>query len=138
MTAAADFPSTPASIAAARRFVARQLAAMHGMAKDDLDEVTLMVSELATNSVRHAGTAYRVAVYQIGNCVRIEVSDTGGGQARLRTPGPRDPHGRGLQIVSALADAWGVDDGSGSPGKTTWFTYRVKVPRSDTADRRPF
>jgi anti-sigma regulatory factor (Ser/Thr protein kinase) len=138
MTAAADFPSTPASIAAARRFVARQLAEIQGLGSDDLDEVTLMVSELATNSVRHAGTPYRVAVHQIGDCVRIEVSDAGGGQARLRTPGPRDPHGRGLQIVSALADAWGVDDGTSSPGKTTWFTYRVKAPRSDAADRRPF
>jgi anti-sigma regulatory factor (Ser/Thr protein kinase) len=136
VSAAADFPSTPASIAAARRFVARQLAATPGLDEDDLDEVTLMVSELATNSVRHAGTPYRVAVDRSGDWLRIEVSDVGSGRARLRTPGPRDPHGRGLQIVSALADAWGVTDRSESPGKTTWFTYRVRAPRSGPAERR--
>ena len=85
-----------------------------------------MVSELATNSVRHAGTPYRVAVVRTGDTLRVEVSDSGGGRAHVRNPGPRDPHGRGLQIVSALADAWGVEEAD-TTGKTTWFTYRVKA-----------
>jgi anti-sigma regulatory factor (Ser/Thr protein kinase) len=135
MSPAADFPSTPASIAAARRFVAAQLAGVRGLAGDDLDEVTLMVSELATNSVRHAGTPYRVAVFRTGDVLRVEVSDAGGGRAQVRNPGPRDPHGRGLQIVSALADNWGVDEAE-SAGKTTWFTYRVKPPGDDPASGR--
>jgi anti-sigma regulatory factor (Ser/Thr protein kinase) len=135
MSPAADFPSTPASIAAARRFVAAQLAGVRGLAGDDLDEVTLMVSELATNSVRHAGTPYRVAVFRTGDVLRVEVSDAGGGRAQVRNPGPRDPHGRGLQIVSALADNWGVDEAE-TAGKTTWFTYRVKAPGDDPASGR--
>ncbi len=133
---AADFPSTPASIAAARRFVAAQLAGVLDPARDALDEVTLMVSELATNSVRHAGTPYRVAVFRSGDFVRVEVSDAGGGRAQVRNPGPRDPHGRGLQIVSALADRWGVDDDADAAGKTTWFTYRVKAPEGEPASGR--
>jgi anti-sigma regulatory factor (Ser/Thr protein kinase) len=121
---AAQFPATPTSIADARRFVAAHLAAV-GLNEDAVQAVTLMVSELATNSIRHAGTPYRVAVDHRGDALRVEVSDTGDGQARLRTPGPREPHGRGLQIISALADAWGVDDGTAAGEKTTWFTYRV-------------
>jgi anti-sigma regulatory factor (Ser/Thr protein kinase) len=136
MSAAADFPSTPASIAAARRFVAAQLTGVRGMARDDLDEVTLMVSELATNSVRHAGTPYRVAVFRTGEFLRVEVSDAGGGRAQVRNPGPRDPHGRGLQIVSALAQTWGVDDEDDTAGKTTWFTYRMKAAQGDHAAGR--
>jgi anti-sigma regulatory factor (Ser/Thr protein kinase) len=132
----AEFPSTPASIAAARRFVARHLAEIPGFDEDGRDEVTLMVSELATNSVRHAGTPYRVSLQRIGEFLRIEVSDAGDGQARLRTPGPRDLHGRGLHIVNALADAWGVD--AGTPGKITWFTYRLRAPRRDAAPRPAF
>jgi anti-sigma regulatory factor (Ser/Thr protein kinase) len=119
----AEFPATPDSIAAARRFVARALGALD---EDGRAAVSLMVSELATNSVRHARTPYRVAVLRRGNGVRVEVSDAGTGAARVREPGPREPHGRGLRIVARLADAWGVDLHAPSPGKTTWFIYRVE------------
>lgn len=135
MSPAADFPSTPASIADARRFVAAELASVPGLDEDAMQTVTLMVSELATNSVRHAGTPYRVAVSRSGGAVRVEVSDSGDGLARVRNPGPRDPHGRGLQIVNALADTWGVDDATDTGEKTTWFTFRVRAPgRRSTGD----
>jgi anti-sigma regulatory factor (Ser/Thr protein kinase) len=123
MTASAEFPATPDSIAAARRFVATQLAAVRD---DDRDAVTLMVSELATNSVRHAKSPYRVAIRRRGGTVRVEVSDSGHGLALVREPAPRDPHGRGLHIVNKLADAWGVEVHPEPPGKTTWFTFQIE------------
>jgi hypothetical protein len=38
--------------------------------------------------------------------------------------------------VNALADAWGVD--ADTPGKITWFTYRLRAPRRDPAPRPAF
>jgi anti-sigma regulatory factor (Ser/Thr protein kinase) len=123
MTASAEFPATPESIAAARRFVAANVGTM---GEDERDAVALMVSELATNSVRHARTPYRVEVRRRDGTVRVAVSDTGTGLARVREPSPRDPHGRGLRVVNKLADAWGVEVRPQTPGKTTWFTLRVE------------
>jgi anti-sigma regulatory factor (Ser/Thr protein kinase) len=123
VTDSAEFPATPDSIAAARRFVAAALGAVD---QDGRDAVSLMVSELATNSVRHARTPYRVAVLRRGDAVRVEVSDHGSGRALLREPGPREPHGRGMRIVARLAEAWGVELHPNAPGKTTWFTYRIE------------
>ena len=39
----------------------------------------------------------------------------------MRSPGPEDPTGRGLQIVNMLSQAWGVEQRATS-GKTVWFT----------------
>jgi two-component sensor histidine kinase len=82
-------------------------------------DVALVVSELVTNSVEHAATGpaerLEVDVDVEGDCVHIEVSDSG---ARLRpraTPRhPDAPQALGLALVDRLAQSWGVDrDGAG-------------------------
>lgn len=132
MRTSADFPATATSVAAARRFVTRALAGVEPAA---LDTVVLMVSELATNCVRHAQTSYTVTVRRTGGEVEVEVADGGAGHARVRHPAPHDTHGRGLQIVSALATAWGVDEDPKQAGKTAWFRY-VLGAAQDPARRR--
>jgi anti-sigma regulatory factor (Ser/Thr protein kinase) len=110
----------------ARRF------ALNGLPRDQEDvreRVELMVSELAANCVVHAATEFEVVITRTAECVRVEVTDTGDGQPSVRWPGPLQPKGRGLQIVSALADEWGVEPApDDAAGKTVWFTVRLKTP----------
>lgn len=107
----------PSSVRKARELVTSALAAWD---MDDLVDVAeLLTSELVTNAVLHAGTAFRVAVEAEPPVARVEVSD-----GRIDPPVPTVPardhdHGRGLMLVEALASQWGsrVVDG----GKVVWF-----------------
>ena len=102
---------------AARRFA---LEALDDAPSEVRQSVELMVSELATNGVRHAQTSFDVVIDRNGDAVRVEVTDHGGGSPAMRFPGPDEPTGRGLQIVDMLAERWGVDQVE-APGKTVWF-----------------
>ena len=89
-----------------------------------------MLSELSTNAVQHAATEFEVSVHVAPDCrrVRVEVSD---GSAGFPTPPeqrPEAPHGRGLHIVRALADAWGIEMRRDRPGKTVWFSLPLSAP----------
>jgi anti-sigma regulatory factor (Ser/Thr protein kinase) len=117
MTRTSSFSRNPESVAAARRFTTD---ALSGAAPDVLDSVELMVSELATNSIRHAETAFELTVSLVDDEIRVEVTDSSGGKPQMRTAGPEDPTGRGLQIVNLLSDAWGVEHRAPT-GKTVWF-----------------
>ncbi|MFG2591675.1 ATP-binding protein [Streptomyces sp. NPDC048438] len=96
----------------------------------DLDDVLLCVSELATNALVHGvppGRGFRVQLTW-GSVLRIEVHDSGGGQvAEPADPGPLAEYGRGLTLVGALADAWGV--GERDPGKTVWCEFAGSASR---------
>jgi anti-sigma regulatory factor (Ser/Thr protein kinase) len=118
VTTTRSFPRRPESVAAARRFVKQ---ALRGTATDVLDAVELMVSELATNCVRHTNTAFDLTVDRAKGLIRVEVTDRAGGTPTVRSPGPQDPTGRGLQIVNMLSDSWGVESRP-TTGKTVWFT----------------
>ena len=83
-------------------------------------DVRLLVSELVTNAVRHAGgEAVRLVVAVTGTLLRIEVHDPGNG-FELKPP-PDDPlraSGWGLVLVEELADRWGIDH---DPSTRVWF-----------------
>jgi serine/threonine-protein kinase RsbW len=109
-------------VGASRRYV-RDVLRGHPLA--DLDAVELMVSELATNSVKHAHSDFQISIDDSGGEIRVEVRDTGRGQPVLQSPTPTEPSGRGLRIVEALSRAWGTVE---SPrGKTVWFTLPSKA-----------
>ncbi|HEV7708479.1 MAG TPA: ATP-binding protein [Asanoa sp.] len=87
-----------------------------------LDDVVAVTGELVGNAVRHArplpGGVIRVAwSVTPGGVVEVRVTDGGGGgqvRPRSRPAGPEALNGRGLHIVSTLADRWGVEhDGHG-------------------------
>jgi anti-sigma regulatory factor (Ser/Thr protein kinase) len=116
------FTAEALSVGASRRYV-RDVLRSHPRAQ--VDAVELMVSELATNSVKHAHSDFKVSINDSGGEIRVEVRDTGRGQPVLRFPAPTEPTGRGLRIVEALSRAWGTVD---SPrGKTVWFTLASKT-----------
>jgi hypothetical protein len=58
----------------------------------------------------------------------VAVTDGGIGRPLMLKAGPSDVHGRGIAIVAALADAWGVAERSGV--KTVWFSLRDSNPTS--------
>jgi anti-sigma regulatory factor (Ser/Thr protein kinase) len=80
--------------------------------------VQLVVSELATNAVRHAHTSYRVCIQQLDGVVRVEVTDGGARMPRLQYGGRSAIGGRGLVLVDNIATAWGVSPHA--TGKTVW------------------
>jgi hypothetical protein len=89
-----------------------------------VEAAELMTSELATNSVRHALSDFELAIHLSRDEVRVEVSDHGQGQPVPRSPAAREQSGRGLQIVQALAEDWGITP---SPnGKLVWFTLPLR------------
>lgn len=97
------FDATPQGVREARVFVQSVIASrVDPKSKSDL---TLAVSELASNAVLHAQTPFEVVVETNGH-VRIEVED-GSTDAPVPTA-PSDKGGRGLTIVESLCDRWGV------------------------------
>ena len=79
-----------------------------------LEDARLLVSELVTNSIRHAGLAdgetIRLVVVAGERALRIEVCDSGPGFELVEpVPDPARPSGWGLYLVRELADRWGVD-----------------------------
>jgi anti-sigma regulatory factor (Ser/Thr protein kinase) len=108
---AAAIPSGPGAPSLARRLVSMWLdgrgnARLH-------DEARLLVSELVTNSVRHArlgaGELVRVGLAVSDGVVRLEVENPGGtGTIAAHEPDLERGGGFGLRIVEALAHAWGV------------------------------
>ena len=101
-----------------------------------------MLSELATNAVRHAATEYQVSVHVVGETGRVvvEVTDTACGYPTPQEPAGDAPHGRGLHIVGTLADAWGIEMHRDRPGKTVWFSLALPAedgPVVEPADISP-
>ena len=129
------FPNNPSSVSEARRFV---LDAVDLISTGDADAVAVMVSELATNAVRHTGSDFTVVVDRSTERIRVEVSDSGAGDPVVQAPDPKEPSGRGLQIVQALATDWGVSPAAGARGKTVWFAIAVEASPPESPSRATY
>lgn len=117
------FPSRAASVRAARHYAVDAI----GVAPQAVAEaVAIAVSELATNSILHAGTEFTVSVDRTPERLRIEVSDLGGGVPEVRAPDATEASGRGLLLVRELSDDWGVTASERQAGKSVWFEIRLK------------
>jgi anti-sigma regulatory factor (Ser/Thr protein kinase) len=109
------------------------LQARHALASLRLVEIEqepallLLVSELVTNSVRHAGLRadepIRLRARADADCAYVEVCDTGrsGTVPNQREPtfDALEPGGLGLMLVDQMADRWGVRCGDGRT--CVWF-----------------
>ncbi|MFF3845192.1 ATP-binding protein [Streptomyces sp. NPDC002328] len=129
------FTATPRGARLARRLAAQQMDAWgwpYGSPVNDT--VELVVAELAANAVTHG----RVPGRDAGLCltrldgtglVRVEVSDMRGERLPdpVRDGRPDADGGRGLALVAALAEDWGVAPRAGAPGKTVWAVVAVPV-----------
>ena len=112
------------SVPAARAFASAALADW-GIGADRTYDVIVCVSELVTNALLHGvppGRGYRLCLSHAGDVLRVEVHDSGGGWPRLAGE-EADESGRGLLLVAALADKWGVEERD--PGKVVWCEFGV-------------
>ncbi|MEU3094189.1 ATP-binding protein [Streptomyces sp. NPDC006967] len=93
-----------------------------------------VVAELAVNAVTHGrvpGRDFRLAFYVVNHTLRIEVTDTRCDRLPKLQPGSRDSEsGRGLLLVEALADRWGVSE-ERFPRKTVWAELRLAEPEPE-------
>ncbi|WP_300404778.1 ATP-binding protein [Nocardioides sp.] len=117
----------PVSVALSRRFARRHLT--DWKVDDDVaDTAILCLSELVTNVVMHAASRSRIELSRRPDAVRLSVRDHGSTAGTGRAPEPEDDplsvHGRGLQLVAALADEWGSDTDEG--GTTVWCTFSTR------------
>lgn len=147
-----ELPGEPRAARHGRNFVAAACATwMLGEVRDDL---VLPVSELVTNAVLHAGTDVRLTISLTRHFVEVAIGDRNPRPPIVRPVrldleadldaialvdgllhDQRDPAlavgeagavtaGRGLHIVDAVADEWGVAELT--DGKDVWF--RVRTP----------
>lgn len=105
----------------ARSFV-RTTASMLG--GDRLHDLLVLTSELATNAVLHARTPFEVSVTVTDDVVLVCVGDRMDGQPRSPVQSDGRENGRGMVLVRAMADEWGVTSVSGRVGKAVWFLVR--------------
>ncbi|CAM5455635.1 hypothetical protein GCM10010378_52190 [Streptomyces viridochromogenes] len=117
-----------------------------GVPESVIDDAVLILSELLSNACKHgrplgdalAGDGDVRAAWRVdgGGRLTVEVTD-GGGPTR---PAPATPSvtahgGRGLNIISALSDDWGVrDDVRGEV--TVWVVVHGDVRAAHTGHRR--
>ncbi|MFE0253633.1 MAG: ATP-binding protein [Streptomyces sp.] len=120
-----SFPAEPGAVRAARSAVRERLRAW-GL--DSLADIAaLLVSELVTNSLRHATGPIGVRLVRPGDLedvLLVEVSDPLPDPPRERTAHPEDESGRGLQLVAHSSRRWGTRPGRNT-GKTVWFELAV-------------
>lgn len=123
-------PADLSSVRRARLF-AREVVTGWGLG-DLADDVQLGTSELITNAVKHAGTQVLLSL-RLGTVLTVEAHDA---EPQLRRPAveadPMSASGRGLHIIAAISNDWGVRQ---SPrGKAVWFTLPLPVSDSPRAD----
>jgi anti-sigma regulatory factor (Ser/Thr protein kinase) len=116
----ATLPCRPAATPAARALLTGWLHGRGGARL--LDDARLLVSELVTNSIRHAGVpagaALRITATANAGLIHVEVADPGShGAVRLRAPNST-AGGWGLQLIDRLAVDWGVTHRRGTE---VWF-----------------
>jgi PAS domain S-box-containing protein len=97
-----------------------------------VETASLLVSEIVTNALVHAGTPVDVAFSFVDGGLRVEVSDGSPHAPARRGYGPNAGTGRGLMLLEELVDEWGVV--VGDPGKTVWFQL---ASTSGVGDRSP-
>jgi anti-sigma regulatory factor (Ser/Thr protein kinase) len=125
-----DLAGAPESAAKARRALA---GIADRMPAPQLHDVRLLVSELVTNAIRHAGLGpddtVQLVLLMEDRSLRVEVHDPGSGfRPRKPVPDPARPSGWGLYLVEELADRWGVDS-----DHTTLVWFEVDVDSAAAA-----
>ena len=122
LSAGESFAGRADSVSQARRFAEVTLG--EWQLEELVWATTVLVSELATNAILHARTAFTVTLEQLGpDEIRLEVRDSSTRMPSLRTFSDEATTGRGLQLLDQLAAEWGATTHEG--GKTVWVVCRA-------------
>ena len=130
MTFQIELPRALESAATARQAVGEL---SESLPEEVLGDVRLLVSELVTNALRHAGLSddERIAL-EVGvtaTAVRVEVTDHGRGFDPSAVPSdPEAAEGWGLYLVATLSDRWGAESDEGVT--RVWFELDRGFPEA--------
>jgi len=112
--------SDASSLGEGRRFVAQTLRAWQ-VDESRIEPVLLVASELVANAIVHAGSAPTLSLEGSGTDLMLRVADGSEILPVARARAANEGGGRGLMLVQALADRWGID--ASSSGKTVWVAF---------------
>jgi hypothetical protein len=112
----------------ARKFIDKQLGSDRNapICREIVDDAILVASEIVANAVRAGSAGVTVGLEMHAGELRIEVTDDAAGWPVFLRLGPGEVHGRGLVLIDALAQSWGVER-TRSGGKQVWAC--LLVPR---------
>ena len=128
LTARLDLPLFDGSAPAAARTAIRPILLSWNCTDEDwLFDAGLIVTELVTNAIRHGGGGLELMLTMHERSVTVRVADGSAVLPEVQEPDADADGGRGLLIIEALSDAWGVEDHPG--GKRVWV--RLQRPSID-------
>ncbi|WP_328583153.1 ATP-binding protein [Streptomyces sp. NBC_00370] len=119
------FAAHPESVRQAREFACETLSGWDLAGR--IDDIRLCVSELATNALVHGTVSdhgFLVRLDAGTDVVRLEVHDSRRLRPESRQAADTDVSGRGLVLLAALADGWGVQDRA-PLGKIVWSCFKT-------------
>jgi hypothetical protein len=130
------FEGLPERLSDVRRFTVKALGDARGV-----DDVVLVVSELAANAIRHSASgapdgSFTLNLAAFSDHWHIRVDDQGSSKTPRVLPADEqqdDEAGRGLPLVVAVARAWGVL--GDTVGRTVWAD--IPFPETDRAPEIP-
>lgn len=96
----------------------RELLNGWGLPDQVREDTVLVVEEFVANVVDHARTVFEITVEWGATALRVAVRDHCDAPAVVQAFDPGAVRGRGLQLVTAVADSWGCD--RHADGKTVW------------------
>lgn len=118
-------PPEPSAVSQAGRIVRAQLAqwALH----EQIDDTELLVTELVTNALHHAGGPVRLTFRRPSRHggIRCEIEDANPVGPLRRQSREHDEEGRGLHLLTLLSRCWGSH--RTSEGKVVWFELHTRV-----------
>jgi anti-sigma regulatory factor (Ser/Thr protein kinase) len=94
-----------------------------------VDSIRLVASELATNALVHAQTAFTVTLSELEETVLLTVRDESTTSPLRATPQVMDTGGRGLQIVESVSLDWGFCTDH-EAAKTVWASFAKRGERT--------
>ncbi|MEW1685991.1 ATP-binding protein [Streptomyces sp. NPDC093594] len=116
-----------ADVATVRELRRRLMKTLRDWGDPDIADVAeLLAAELLTNAARHAhrpggeGARITLTAYRRKGHLRVEVADPDPNPPVVRHATTEEENGRGLALVDALADHWGVTERT--DGKAVWFS----------------
>jgi hypothetical protein len=122
----ATFEASPISASQARGFVSHHLVDHRLLYL--VDPVRLVASELATNALVHAQTAFSVTLSATDKNVLLTVRDSSLARPTPRAAQVMAPSGRGLEIVAIVSLDWGVSENEAG-AKAVWASFALRGPR---------
>ncbi|MEV4283196.1 ATP-binding protein [Actinoplanes xinjiangensis] len=93
--------------------------------RDLYDDMDLILTELLSNAVRHGGGLRQAALSNTGKHLRLAASDNDPRTPTLRPTQTNRANGRGMHLIQAIAERWGVRRQHTETGKSVWADLRL-------------